>query len=503
MADLVKKPIANWTDDQKKLIKITFEEIQKDKEFVRIFAHGGRGSGKSRCIAFICDVICRNTPGINFLVARRSFEALRLDTFNILKHDPGILDASKGYWTDKGKTFQYHAKFGGSRMHFEHLENSESVLGPTYGGIWIEQIELCDEDDFRLVRACLRQFNKNHPYWEKYKDAIESKKILPPRNYMFLSANPRPNWVQTKIIKNKDTDFILLSMKTKGNKFLPEGFIDENESAAYKKRYYDGEWESLAGLCYPEFTSANIVDGQNPIETKYFNTKMKQLDFSELNTYIILDPGVAVSKTAVMFAVVLPDKRVYVFDEISVNGKDSDGMTLIPEIASMIHKKIAQYNMKNPYGIIDYAANQKQLTSGATITQQFQEHGLYFSNAIKHVAGAHEIDSIFKINSLFKQKKIMINIRCAAFLRELELFSWKTDRNGIPNKDEPKDADNDFCDCLKYLINAGPVAEEVRDVKNFWTKQEVMQEYMKELFTEEPTDINPLDYTKAPFEFGL
>ena len=168
--------IHGWSDKQKGLIDLVFrQEIPKPKEFVKVFAHGGRGAGKSRAMLYIIDEICNNTIGMNFLVTRRSFESIRLDTFNILKFDPGILDASKGKWIDKGKTFLYHKT--GSRMHFEHMERSDSLLGPTYGGIYVEQIELCNEDDFRLLNATLRQFSVNHEYWEKYKTQIENHEI--------------------------------------------------------------------------------------------------------------------------------------------------------------------------------------------------------------------------------------------------------------------------------------------------------------------------------------
>jgi len=323
---------------------------------------------------------------------------------------------------------------------------------------------------------------------------------------LFLSANPKANWVQTEIIKNPKTDFTLISMPTYGNKEnLPSDYINENESDAFKRRFYLGMWESQAGLCYPEFNETNIIDSENPIELRYTNKEGKK-DFSSLSTYIIVDPGYVVSKFAVMFAAMLPDNRLYIFDEISKNGKDVDeeDKILIPEMADLIKEKIKHYNMKNYYGIIDFAANAKS-EGGASKTQQFRDAGVNLANSIKRVKGTDEIDSIFKINSLFKQKKIIINMRCTSTLRELELFSWKTDKNGVPTKEEPKNADNDFMDCLRYLINAGPIAEEIRTVKTSWTANEMSSGYMEALFKseikEDKTSIT--NHKRTALDFGI
>lgn len=419
-------------------------------------------SGKSVCIAFLVDFICRNTPGINFLCARRSFESIRLDTMEILKRNPGILDSGKGKWTDKGKTFAY---YNGSILHFEHLEKSDSLLGPTYGGCWIEQVELCAQDDYRLLRGRIRQYSENNQYNSNYAEAIKNHKCLPARNYLFLTANPKANWVQTEIIKNKNTDFELVSMPTYGNKAnLPKDYINENESDAFKRRFYEGKWESLAGLCYPEFNENNIIDAENAIELRY--KKDGLTDFSKLSSYIIVDPGYVTSKFAVMFAVMLPDNRLYIFDEISRNGKDVEesDKVLIPEMADLIQEKINHYNIKNYFGIIDFAANAKS-EGGASKAQQFRDHGIILTNSIKRIKGTTEIDSIFKINSMFKQKKIIINMRCPATLRELDLFSWKTDKNGVPTKEEPADHDNDFCLIGETKIEIENGYKQIKDIK--------------------------------------
>ncbi len=481
--------IKEWNPLQTKLIELVTRQIQEPKETIKIFAHGGRGAGKSVAILFLVDLICQYTPGITCLVARRSFESIKLDTFNILDRSPGILDANKGKWTNSHRDYEY---YNGSKISFRHMEKSDALFGPTYGLIYIEQIELCSEDDFNNLRNSLRQYSANSEYHKQYKEYVEKHQLFPARNYLFLAANPRANWVQSNIIKNPKTDFTLLSMPTKTNQDnLPADFINPNASDAQKRRMYDGIWESLAGLCYPEFGEKNVIDSEDKIELRYFNKATGKVDFSSLQNFIVLDAGVAVSKTAVMFGCVLPDNTLYIYDEICKNGKEAnkEGLELvyIPEIAEEIKKKLNKYNIKDYYGLLDPAADSRNLGSPKSVTQQFRDEDIYFNPSRK----THEFDSIMAINSLFKQKKILINIRCASTLLELELFCWKVDKAGNPNKDQPQDKNNDFMDCLRYLVNAAPVADNIIPKKTSWTQEEIQQSYMEMLFKEE-REVNPL-----------
>lgn len=501
------KPTWKWNEGQRSIIDQLRAEIHSDDDTIRMFIHGGLGSGKSIAILFLIDMICQNTPGMNALIVRRTFESLKTDTFNILKRSPGILDASKGVWKENGKQFHY---FNGSTIHFGHLEKSDALFGPSYGLIYVEQIELCAEDDYRLLRDRLRQFSANHTYHSQYAEYIDKKQLLPAKNYLLLSANPRNCWVKEKLLEDDKNKFVKIHVPTYVNKHnLPKDYINENESEAYKRRFYEGLWESLSGLCYPEFTDQNLVDLKFELKNFPFDKQLSSYNLSKFQNYIIVDPGMVTSKFAVMFATVLADGTIYLFDEISRNGKDVDETerVQVPEIAGLIKDKIKSWGLGEYIGIIDYAANAPS-AGAASITNQFNKAGIFLSNSIKSIGGTKEIDVIFYINSLFKQKKILVNPRCIATLRELELFSWKTDRNGVPKKEEPADKDNDFMDCLRYLINAGPSTSVNLEMKQSWSEKDVMGGYMQNLFsdvhdTSKELRQNPLVHKKTALDFGL
>lgn len=473
-----------WNQKQMKIINSVKKEIYNpDNDTVRAFIYGGIGSGKSVSILYLIDLICQMTPGMTALVLRRTFESLKTDTFNILKREPGILSPAKGTWKANGKEFHYN---NGSVIFFSHLEKNDSLLGPSYGLIYVEQVELCSEDDFRLLLGRLRQYGPNHAYGKQYAEYIEQRKILPPKNYLLLSANPKNNWVKERILEKGDYLKILLT--TYDNKHnLPKDYINDNESEAYKKRFYEGKWEALSGLCYPEFKDGNLVDVN--YELMHYEKALGKTNLGKFQNYVIVDPGIATSKFAVMFACVMPDNTVYIYDEISRNGAGTDDSekVYIPEMSLLIKEKLKHYNIKEYIGIVDYAANAKD-GSGASKTQQFNENGINLINSIKRIAGTTEFDSIMRINALFKSKKILLNPRCVSTIRELETWSWKVDKHGVPTKDEPENKSNDFMDCLRYLINAGPFAMDKREAKTNWTQKEVMTGFMENLFNEN----NPL-----------
>ncbi len=456
------KTVLKWNEKQKEIINSIFSE-----GYSKVLAEGGVGSGKSIAALWMIDFICQHTPGIIWLVGRKTYEAIKLDTLSILKTNPGILDASKGQWQDSSRQFQYT---NGSLIYFRNLENADHLLGPTYGGIYVEQVELIKEEDYDLLTTRLRQFGQDSintsKYMEHYKDYVDKKQLLPPKNYLFLSANPKSNWVKKRFIDREETEFKTIHLNTLDNKLnLPKNFINENASDAFKKRMYEGSWEALAGLIYPEFQEDNIVDTN--FEEKFF-----KINIQNIKTYIIADPGYSISKFAILYAAILRDGRIYFFDEICKNGKNEEEMNklTIPEIATLIKEKNKRWGIQ-PYGLIDYAANART-AGGTSVTQQFQNLGVLFNNCRKD----DEFNTIMKIKQLLKEKRILINSRCANLITEFDLFAWDAKR-----ADKPKDADNDFMDCIRYLINDYPMPNLINKNAPFWTAKSVMEGVGQEL----------------------
>lgn len=475
---------------QKKMIQEIFAQATRtDIDTVKYFVHGGKGAGKSLAMLWTIVQLCLRTPTMTGLIVRRTYKGLTTDTINILKRQPGILKGLPCKWKgDDELIFD-----NGSILYFRHLENNDELtFGPSMGLIYIEQVEMVNKDDYLMLKQRLRQFHENSEYHTQFKKHVDAHVLLPAKNYLLLNANPRGGWVHTDLVINNSDGFTQISLPTWCNQHnLRKDYVDLNSTEAFRKRNYDGIWEDLKGLIYPEFSSKNMVDS-------LFKDK---LDISKLNNYIIADPGYVISKWAVLFACVLPNNDIFIYDELSFNGKDSEERNYIPHIAAKIKEKIKRYNIPNYIGIIDPASKIER--SGPSDYQQLIEQGLHFKNAKK----TGELASFSKINSLFMQSRLKVSMDCLGFLKEIEAYSYKVNNLGeIDHKEEPEDKNNDFMDCMKYLINDLPFAATEPRVVTVGHKpnaedSDIMRDWTKHLFTED--QIKSSNPTHHPYRKGL
>src|ERR1035437_3142562 len=163
-------------------------------------------SGKSVVMCWMIDFICRNTPNMIFLVGRKSFESLKTDTQLIFERNPGILQKKYGEFKDGKRQIDY---YNGSRIYFRHFDKPEGLIGMTVGGIYFEQAEEVSEEDYKFVITRLSQWGGKNTttanYLSNNKEAIATGKLLYPRNYLFLTANPKACWLKDFFI-NKQVD---------------------------------------------------------------------------------------------------------------------------------------------------------------------------------------------------------------------------------------------------------------------------------------------------------
>lgn len=413
----------------------------------KLFIEGGVRSGKSFLICWIIDYICSKTPGMVALILRKSYESIKTDTHIILKHSPGFLTPDKGQWTDGSRQFNYN---NGSRIYFRHAEGAEHLLGITAGLIFFEQVELIAEQDFDLIKNTrLSQWGGSNlitsEYLQKYDKHIKIGQLLYPRNYLFMTANPRAGWLKGRYIdKNPELEGIKHFHVTTFDNLenLPEEYLGDmsNASDEFKRIYFDGSWQFNSGLIYSEFNEKNIVEPEWEI--------INNFNPSKLRTYVGIDPGYSRSKFGVLMSAVLGDGRLYFFDEVCHNGKDEEEWEKvgIPEIIKEMKDKYTKHKFLPNMTLIDYASNTK-VAGMESVSGQFTRLGIPVSNSIK----TDEIASIFRIKELFKAGKIIINSRCRHFIRELGLYRWHEKKLNTPVQE-----DNDLCDCLRYIINQTP-----------------------------------------------
>lgn len=443
----------------------------------RLFLEGGVRSGKSVVCAYLIDWICSRTPGMEAYVYRDTYESIRKDTHRILKDNPGWLNG-KGQWKEGSKEFHYS---NGSKIFFQYTKGGKHTLGQTAGLIFFEQVESIREEDYDLILPRLSQWGPQAQlnYMTQWGRYVKAGKLIKPRNYLLLSANPKAGWVKSRYIdtegmpdtqkegktliqdnikKENITRFHLSTYDNIQN--LGEEYLRSMETASedFKKRYYDGSWEMNTGLIYPEFKDDDFESGGNVVNFEWeiandFNPK-------NLRTFVAIDPGYVKSKFAALFCAILSDNTYYIFDELVRNGKGVEEWDKIgpKEFAQLLKDKYRERGFEPSKTIIDPAAHNENSGMGS-VSGLLARHGIVATSALK----TKESGSIFAIKDLFKGKRIIVNVRCQAFLKELGLFRW--DERKQAGEQKPLDEDNDLCDCLRYIINTSP--HPLQNVQNY------------------------------------
>ena len=484
-----------WTEKQQEIINA----LSKSN---RLLVEGGVRVGKDWAILYMIDIICRLTPGMTAIILRKNFESIKKDTHNILRKSPGFLSEAtgKGKWCDGGHRFEYR---NGSVLHFSHAEEAEHLLGFTAGLIYINQVELIKEEDYNLILTRLSQYGnpeKNlatREYITKYGKEIEAGKCLRPQNYLFLTANPKACWVKERFIDKKPEGLAVIHCSTYDNIInLSEEEIAFASSASesFKQRYYEGSWQFASGVIYPEFDDENIVEPSFDIKN--------QIEFGRLKTYVGIDPGYSISKFAVLFATILPDGRIYIFDEVVKNGRRAEEWQKvgIPEIVAEMKTKYGLYHFIPSIGLIDSASNAHTAQGSESITEQFQKLGISLKNCRK----TNENDTIFGIKNLLKRKQIIVSSRCANLIREFGLFRWHE-----KVIDKPVDADNDCLDVLRYIVNDFPTPQQktltIKEAHQQVWGQGAYEKWWKECWeNNDRKKANPLAYTNTTkFDWGI
>ena len=459
----------------------------------KIFIEGGVRSGKSVCVAWMIDYICRKTPGMVAYVLRKSYEAIKTDTHVIFAKNPGFLTPDKGKWKDGGREFQYNEKYGNSVIYFRHADDIDNMAGPTAGLVFFEQVEQIKEEIYDYVKNTrLSQWGGNNlvtrSYLNRLGESVKQGLYLPPRNYIFLTANPRAGWVKGRYIdKSPELEGIKhFHVSTYDNiENLPDQYqVDmANATDQFRRRYFEGSWQFNSGLIYPEFGDGNIVEP--PFDLS--------LDFSQMRTLVAVDPGYAKSKFAVLMGCVLPDRRIYIFDEVVRNGAKVEEWEKvgIPDIAKEMKEKYQKHRFLPNSGLIDPASN-AQIAGMQSITKQFQTLGIFLTNAKKPA----EMESIYKIKDMFKNHKIIISSRCVNLIRELGLFRWHEKK-----LDQPVDEDNDCLDALRYIVNENPLPSFSENAENPFNN--VYTEWLKTWFGKEEKKQIGFSNKRTKLDFGL
>jgi phage terminase large subunit len=298
-------------------------------------------------------------------------------------------------------------------MYDDSRFNKSSLVYTFSNGSYIEFFSADMSAKLRGARRDVLFVNEcNNVEWEAYYQmAIRTRKFI------YLDYNPVAEfWVDTELIKDSDTDFVVLTYKD--NEALDKSIVQEIEKARDKAEHseYWANWWRVYGLGEigqvqgTIFTNWHQIDNV-PQEAKYIG--------------IGLDFGYSNDPTAIVM--VYKWNNEFILDEIAYQKELSN-------------KAIA--DILKPYGglVVCDSAEPKSIAD-------LRSYGI---NATPCVKGKDSIiNGIQKIQAL---DRIHITKRSTNLIKEFRGYVWKTDRNGVA-LNEPIDFLNHGVDAIRYILS--------------------------------------------------
>jgi phage terminase large subunit len=385
----------------KKLFNTAYIPYLQAQQDIQIF-FGGSSSGKSYYLAQRCilDVVQSQR---NYLICRKVQRTIRKSVYNEIYKT--ITRFKMNDLFEINKSDGTITCINGNQILFAGLDDTEKIksITPANGvitDIWVEEATETERNDILQLTKRLRGISK------------EKKRMI-------LSFNPiyQTHWIYKEYFSNySESPYItenLLILKTtyKDNSFLTEQDINnlENETDLYYKNVYTlGNWGSLGKVI---FTNWKVERIEIPFDTFY-----NGLDFG-----FSIDP--------VAFIRCSYDKKsktLYILDEFQELDYTND------QIAERLKEIIG-----SEYITCD-SAEPKSI-------RELQSLGI---RALPAKKGKDSVN--FGIKWIQKQN-IIINPNCINIKRELELYQYATDKDGIIiNK--PMDKNNHLIDALRYAL---------------------------------------------------
>jgi hypothetical protein len=213
-------------------VTVIHDLTQAQRQFIeapetfRLFL-GGIGSGKTRAG---CLEVLNQPAGSQGMVVAPTFPMLRdstLDTFMRLAVPSLVRDFNRAEMT--------MTLVNGVRVLWRSADNPDSLRGANLGWVFMDEASLMTEEVFDILLGRLRE--------------------QPGR--LWITTTPKGfNWLYRVFESERRPGYKLVRCSTRGNKFLPDGYIEALEakySGAWSKQELEGEWvEWTDSPCYHE-----------------------------------------------------------------------------------------------------------------------------------------------------------------------------------------------------------------------------------------------------------
>ena len=388
----------------------------KDNGIKQFAFFGGFRSGKSFLFQFITFLLCLKYPKLQVIYVRKTYDQLKDSVIKQFRMDFEKYGQFK--YIESSKEGSRIARFNnGSSIVFRAFDSDTNILSAEYDLACVCQVEDIQEELYKQLFGRL------------------SGSVMP-KAFMMVEGNPKGNWVKRTFYDLTDEEkeqkkiFFLNSPTTANIANLPSDYIETLKSQYSERdfrRWAMGDWQNLYGLVFSEFDeNINVIP---PIKFEDIGSGEKILiggDYGWRNP------------SAFLWGVKTYDDDIIIFDEFYKS-------ECLPE-------ELARENLRHgTFGTVMDFAIKRPDRDGKSLWDTLIKLGLRLIESNKD-----EMNNIVTVNSLFKQRRLLICSNCINLIWEIKNYKFREAKMGADkNLDEtPIDKDNHAIDAMLYLTQA-------------------------------------------------
>lgn len=402
------------------LLNEIFWDFFEDKSRIRI-SYGGGGSGKSVEAFQECIYKLISEPGHNYLICRKVAATNKTSTFSLfqqlihnlsLNTDPEIqnIDVSSVFRINK-TDMSITCTINGNMAVFKGLDDIEKIKSITFPGgvltdILIEEASEISQKDFDQLNVRLR-----------------GKAKVPFQITMLLNPINDQHWIKKEFfdLKSYQKKYKVTILKTT---YLDNAFIDD-EYREVLEGYKDIDYEFYKVYCLGEWGSFGNIIFNNwqalrcPYTEDQFDAIYNGQDYGFVHPSVIVKIG-------------FKDGAMYTYNELCVFENTNKEFIQANEEFDILHKgEAARGDSAEPDRIKEW----KQAGYGV----------------IPAVKGPGSVGR--GIDFLKTQRWFIDPDKCPRTLQEVQVYHYKTDKNGEVNKkEEPVDIFDDAIKAHMYAL---------------------------------------------------
>lgn len=364
--------------------------LKSKKRYVVLY--GGAGSGKSVFAAQKVLMTAYDNPNLVIVLIRKVAKTIRNSMYAQLKlvlQDKPMRNRFQFFDGDQRVVVDNGSVI--ISMGMDDREKVKSLAQPSV--IWVEEATELDREDFQQLDLRLRG---NHS----------------PLLQMIISFNPvnKGHWLYERFFLKPDPEAEIMHSTYKNNVALDDNYCQVLEGLRlrdeqYYKVYALGEWGDLRQGVIFNYTIIN--------EWPECNEVIYGLDFGFNNPTALVEVGIRENDLFV---------REVLYEQHLVNSE------LIPLLKRSLHKPTAE--------VYADAAEPARI-------EELYRAGINVHKALKQVQDG--IDRVKRYNLHVLRGSVNL-------IRELDNYTWKTDRLGN-QLDEPEKLNDHACDALRYAIH--------------------------------------------------